>query len=325
MRLNRLDLNLIVCLDALLTERSVSRAAQRVFLSQLAMSVALRKLREHFGDEMVIRTGRSLRLTAFAESLQKPVRDAILQMQAISAWKPSFDPARSQRKITIEASDYATSVFMVRVFELAYRCGPHVQFDLRLLSSSYLEHLDSGALDVLIIPEAIASGSHPRERLFTDDFSCVVWKENPLVGKEISMEQYLHLGHVVAQWGGGRVSALDEDFLAHSAYTRRKEITAPSFNLMPQLVVGTNRVATVQTRLARQMAAHWPLKVLECPIEIPPIVETVQWHRYQERDPAILWFLGILRAVALQFVSAGLGDGRTSRGAPSLSRTSPRQ
>jgi len=92
MRLNRLDMNLTLCLDALLAERNVSRAATRLFVSQPAMSIALRRLREHFNDELMVQTGRSYRLTSFAESLQRPVRDVVLQMQAISGWRPNFDP-----------------------------------------------------------------------------------------------------------------------------------------------------------------------------------------------------------------------------------------
>jgi DNA-binding transcriptional LysR family regulator len=101
MRLNQLDLNLMVCLDALLSERSVTRAAKRVFLSQPAMSISLKKIRQYFDDDIVVQIGRTLKLTTFAESLQRPVRDAIPQMRAISEW--NFDPAQSDREIHLEA------------------------------------------------------------------------------------------------------------------------------------------------------------------------------------------------------------------------------
>jgi len=304
MRLNRLDLNLMVCLDAMLAERNVSRAAARVFVSQPAMSVALRRLREYFDDELLVQSGRSYRLTPFAEFLQKPVRDVMLQMRAISDWRPSFDAAQSDRKITIESSDYISTVYMVRVFERAYSQAPSMRFGLRLLGSNYLEDLDSGEIDLLIIPDALSSGAHPRDTLFADTFSCVVWTENSLIKRRVTREQYLQLGHVITEWDGGRLEALDETLLAQSGYRRRREITAPSFSLTPQLVVGTQRIATVQTRLANTMAARWPIRVLPCPIEMPPIVETVQWHKHQERDPAILWFLGVLKSVALELADS---------------------
>jgi DNA-binding transcriptional LysR family regulator len=296
----RLDMNLIVCLDALLAERNVSRAAARVFLSQPAMSIAFRRLRDHFSDELLVRSGRSYRMTSFAESLQKPVRDLMLQMQAISVWRPNFDPAKSDRKITIEASDYMSTVYMVKVFERAYLQAPGMRFDLRLLNPNYLEDLDSGDIDLLIIPQAVSSEAHPSDVLFSDTFSCVVWTGNSRIKRNITREQYLRLGHVITEWDGGRLAALDETLLAQSGLRRRQEVTAPSFSLTPQFVVGTQRIATVQTRLAKTMAERWPIRVLPCPIEIPPIVETVQWHRYQERDPAILWFIDLLRVVAAE-------------------------
>lgn len=298
MRLNQLDLNLVVCLDALLAEQSVSRAARRVFVSQPAMSIALKRLREFFDDDIVVQVGRTMRLTPFSVSIRQSVRDAILQMQAISEWRPNFDPRTSDRRITIEASDYMASVFVVAVFESAYRQAPHMSFELRLVGPTYLEDLDGGKVEFLLIPESISSKDHPQDPLFSDTFSCVVWRDNSVVGSRISTDQYMKMGHVITEWDGGRLPALDETLLAQHGYTRRREITAPSFSLTPQFVVGTDRIATVQTRLADKMARQWPLRVLPCPIELPPFVETVQWHRYQENDPAILWFLDVLRSVA---------------------------
>ena len=312
----RLDMNLIVCLDALLAERNVSRAAARVFLSQPAMSIAFRKLRDHFNDELLVRSGRSYRTTSFAESIQKPVRDLMLQMQAISVWRPNFDPAKSDRKIIIEASDYMSTVFMVKVFERAYLQAPGMRFDLRLLSPTYLEDLDSGDIDLLIIPQAISSEAHPSAVLFSDTFSCVVWTDNSRIKRNITREQYLRLGHVITEWDGGRLAALDEKLLAQSGLRRRREVTAPSFSLAPQFVVGTQRIATVQTRLARTMAERWPIRVLPCPIDIPPIVETVQWHKYQERDPAILWFLDELKSVALELTNSHASQRRSKAKTP---------
>jgi LysR family transcriptional regulator, nod-box dependent transcriptional activator len=300
MRLNRLDMNLTLCLDALLAERNVSRAATRLFVSQPAMSIALRRLREHFNDELMVQTGRSYRLTSFAESLQRPVRDVVLQMQAISGWRPNFDPAKSDRTITIGASDYVLTVYIIKALARVYAQAPGMHVAVRLLNSNYLEDLDSGEIDLLIIPNALASESHPSDVLFTDTFSCVVWKDNTLVKRSITRNQYLQLGHVITEWDGGRLDSLDEMVLSRLGYRRRREIVAPGFTLAPQFVVGTQRIATVQTQLANAMAERWPIRVLRCPIDIPPIVEMVQWHKYQERDPAILWFIDLLKTVATE-------------------------
>ena len=300
MRLNRLDMNLTLCLDALLAERSVSRAANRLFVSQPAMSIALRRLREHFSDELMVQSARTYRLTSFAESLQKPVRDVVLQMQAISGWRPNFDPAKSDRAITIEASDYILTVYIIKALARVYAQAPGMRVAVRLLNSNYLEDLDSGEIDLLIIPDALSSENHPNDILFTDTFSCVVWKDNTLVKRSITRNQYLQLGHVITEWDGGRLDSLDETLLSQLGYRRRREIVAPGFSLAPQFVIGTQRIATVQTQLANAMAKQWPIRVLRCPIDMPPIVETVQWHKYQERDPAILWFIDLLKTVAME-------------------------
>lgn len=298
MRLNRLDLNLIVCLDALLAERNVSRAAARVFVSQPAMSIALKRLRTHFEDELLVRIGRDYELTPFAIGLQKSVRDAMLQMRAISDVRPTFDADTSDRKISIEASDYVSTVYMGEVFRRAYALAPRMRFDLQILSARFIEHLDSGEIDLLVIPKPLSSVDHPRDELFSDTFSCVVWRDNHLVKDHLSLEQYLAFGHVVAEWDNGRLAALDQAMLADSGLERRREIAAPSFSLAPHFVIGTQRLATIQTRLAHHLAARWPIRVLPCPVETPVIVETVQWHKYQEQDPAIRWFLDLMRSVA---------------------------
>jgi DNA-binding transcriptional LysR family regulator len=171
-----------------------------------------------------------------------------------------------------------------------------MHFGIRLIDEPYAEDLEHGTVDLLIVPEALACEGHPSEPLFQDGWSCVVWAENPLVGNSISLEQYLELGHVVPEWGGGRLTALDETILNKFGYQRRREITAPSFSLTPQLVVGTLRIATVQTRLADFMARQWPLRVLPCPVSMPPIVEVVQWHKHKDSDPAIVWMRKLLNA-----------------------------
>jgi LysR family transcriptional regulator, nod-box dependent transcriptional activator len=321
LRLNRLDLNLLVCLDAFLIEKSVTKAAEKVFLSQSAMSCALRRLREYFDDEILVQVGRTMVLSPFAQSLEAPVRDALVQMQAISERRPHFDPSMSDRTITLEVSDYVATVLLPRVLESAAKSAPRMHFGIRLIDEPYAEDLEHGTVDLLIVPEALACEGHPSEALFHDAWACVVWSENPLVGKSISLEQFLDLGHVVTEWGGGRLTALDETILKGLGHERRREITAPSFNLTPQLVVGTSRIATVQSRLAAHMARHWPLRVLACPVPMPRIVEVVQWHKHKDRDPAIIWMRKLLNTLGKELSRP---RARSQESSPSR-QTSPRR
>lgn len=300
MRFNKLDLNQLVVLDALLNEKSVKRAAEKVFLSPAATSCALARLRDYFEDELLQQLGKTMVLTARAEGLQKPVRDVLLQIQAITTNNPSFHPATSTRRITIEASDYVMVVYLADVLQRASSLAPHMQFDLRIVGTQSHDNLDSGEVDLLIVPEFFAAPNHPAERLFKDSWSCVCWDGNNIAGTGLSMKQFMAAGHVAIEWGAGRLQTLDETIAAKLGHTRHREVTAPNFTVVPQLLIGTQRIATLQTHLAQRLVGSAALRVLDCPLPIPPFFEAVQWHKYQEQDPAIIWFRELLRSEAIK-------------------------
>jgi DNA-binding transcriptional LysR family regulator len=299
MRFHQLDLNLLVALDALLTERNITLAGRKVHLSQSGMSSGLARLREYFGDELLVPIGKKMVPTPLAESLAGPVRKILIDIQATVDFKPVFDPQASLRRFTIMMSDYAASVLMTGVARRAADLAPGVSFEL--LSNdvpSPGEILDRGEVDLLIIPEDILPETHPKDRLFEDDYVCVVWSGNSGVGEAISLEQYLQMGHVVLQFSRGRVPAIDEWFLNQAGHERRIEVVAMNFNMLPQFIVGTQRVATVQRRLARCFRTMMPLRILEPPLALPSLIESAYWHRAFFRDPGIGWLRGILQEVA---------------------------
>jgi LysR family transcriptional regulator, nod-box dependent transcriptional activator len=303
MDLHRFDLNLLVTLDALLTEKNVTRAGMRMNLSQSAMSGALGRLREFFEDELLVPMGRKMVLTPLAEDLVQPVRDVLLQVQATIATKPRFDPGTSSRRFSIAVSDYVTSVLMVD-FLREIRCqAASITFELRPVGKRAAEDLESGELDFLIAPEPYVSAVHPKEVLFQDTHTCVAWKKNRKVGATLSIEDYLTLGHVIVHVGEIGSANYDERVLRGLNHKRNIEVVTPSFDLAPQLVIGTDRIATVATRLACKYATLLPIKLLPVPIDIPPMIEVLQWHRAHDQDPAHTW----LRAQLKQSVAAAFG------------------
>ncbi|VVE38185.1 LysR family transcriptional regulator [Pandoraea fibrosis] len=308
MRFNKLDLNQLVVLDALLSTRSVGKAAERLFLSQPATSCSLARLREYFEDELLVPVGKTQVLTPLAEELTKPVRDVLLQIQTITRARPTFDPATSTRRFTIEASDYVISVFMSEVVKRAATLAPLMQFDLRAISPQTPEHLESGEAELLIAPEFARVAGHPAEPLFEDTFSCLVCAESGKAGDSLTEDEYFDAAHVGVEWGGGRRITFDARMLSTSKRARRQTVIAPTFTLVPALLVGTSRIATLPSRLAHQMAQRFPLRVLECPIKIRAFVENLQWHKYQERDPAISWLRSLFRETA-QCLPAVSGHG----------------
>jgi LysR family transcriptional regulator, nod-box dependent transcriptional activator len=298
MDLRGLDLNLLVVLDALLAEKNVTRAGLRVHMSQSATSGALARLRGFFRDALLIQTGRTLVLTPLAQSLVRPVRDIMLQIQATVAVTAVFDPATAERTFRIMGSDYVVTVLMTEVLQRLEREAPGIRLEFRQTSRLHADLLNRGEIDFVMMPDIFVSPDHPRELLFEDTHTCVVWNENPLIGRRLSFEQYLAMGHVCMAFDDGRHHSFEEWFLKNYGYVRRIEVVVPAFTLAPALVVGTRRIATMHTRLARLYAKYLPLRLLPFPIEIPRLAETLQWHKYQDLDPGCLWLRRILRQAA---------------------------
>lgn len=295
MRINKLDLNQLVLLDAMLATSSVSKAATQVNLSQPAVSSALAKFRDYFGDQLLVPSGRKLTLTPFAHTLAEPVRDLLLQVQALTRRRPEIEPSRFDRRITIVASDYIQYTLLAPLFQRAEKEAPGLRFEVRSISGYLSEELEQGDIDFVVSLAAGVSDRHPSEIIFRDSFSCVAWTGNQQVRNRLSKQQYLSLGHVAVLLGRGRVPTLDQIAMEELGLERRIEVHVPSFTTMPFHVVGTGRIGTLQTQLAKALTQHWPIRVLPCPIPISPIIIAVQWHRYQTLDPAIAWTRGVLR------------------------------
>jgi DNA-binding transcriptional LysR family regulator len=304
MDLHLFDLNLLVALDALLTERNVTRAGARLNLSQSAMSGALARLRRHFSDDLLVAVGRQMVLTPVAEGLVGPVRDILLQIRGTLGSTPRFDPATATRHLSLAVSDYVTDILMADVLRTAGSQAPRITFELRPVGPRATEELERGELDFLIAPEGYVSASQPAEVLFEDTFSCVLWAENTIVASTMTLEQYLELGHVVVNVAGNEPPLnYDEHFLRRSNIRRRIEISVPAFSMAPQLVVGTDRVTTIATRLAEKYARVLPLRVLPLPIAMPPMVEMLQWHKVRGDDPAHAWLRTLFKQAAQQLAS----------------------
>ena len=298
MRFNRLDLNLLVALDALLTEHSTTRAARRLNLSQSAMSGALARLRKYFSDPLFVPAGRRLVPTPLAESLVGPTRDVLLQIQATIITKPGFDPKSARRHFTIIATDYFTAVFLPGLAARVHRMAPGITMEVLPFGGDLHARLDRGEVDFLVVPDRYKVEGHPSEVLFTDRYTCIAWKGSRSVGKRLSLEHYLALGHVVTRFGISHRATLDEVMLQRAGHQRRIEVVTNNFISVPYLVVGTNRIATVHLRLARQAVASLPIRIVSPPLAFPPVMETVQWHRHAESDPGHQWLRSQLRAIA---------------------------
>ncbi|ADZ89727.1 LysR family transcriptional regulator [Marinomonas mediterranea] len=296
MRFHHLDLNLLVALDAILTEKNVTRAADKLCISQSAASGLLARLREFFDDDLLLQSGRQMVATPFALTLEEPVKRVLLDIQTNIVSGKSFSPEESNRHFRFMASDYVTTVFLADVFHKLSSLAPNMTFDVLQTTNHYDEALTRGEIDFLIQPNAYMNEHHPHELLFDDQYVCVVCENNTKVGNSISIEKYLELGHVVINLGENRAPSFEESFAQKFGKERHIEVSTSNFNTLPHLLIGTNRIAVMQSRLAHLYLPTLPIKILDTPESIPALTEHIQWNKVMDNDPAHRW----LREVCLK-------------------------
>jgi DNA-binding transcriptional LysR family regulator len=298
MRFQRLDLNLLVALDALLSERNITRAAERLHMSQSATSGILGRLRTYFGDDLLVQVGRRMEPTLLAQRMQEPVRELLLQLQRVLELKTDFDPKTSTRTFRIAASDYVVSVLFAEVLKRKVSAFPSMTIELIPLNEDTRSQLRRGEIDFMVIPENFCESDLPSSPLFEESHVCVVWKGNTLVGDTLSFDQYMGLGHITPRFGRARQPSFEEWFLKQFGPTRRIEVVTSDFASVAQLLIGTHLVATMHSQLALRNARYLPLRVLAPPIEIPKLRECLQWHAFQESDPGHVWLRELITTIA---------------------------
>jgi LysR family transcriptional regulator, nod-box dependent transcriptional activator len=289
MRYHKLDLNLLTALKALLAEKNVTRAGEAVHVTQSAMSGILARLREYFGDPLIVQVGRKMELTSLAESLVEPVNDVLLRIDATIATRPEFDPLTSRRHFSVVASDYSINVFLLDVLRRVHRDAPGMSLEFRNPSESAAAELEAGEVDFIINPESQHSPVQSGAILFEDSYVIVVDADNTEVGDTIAMEQYLALRHVAFKSGKYGLPQFETWMANRHGDERHVEVVAHSFYLLPHLVIGTARVATMHTRLAKQLALNLPIRLVKPEFEIPRLIEVLQWHKYRDLDPGSMW------------------------------------
>jgi len=304
MRFKGLDLNLLVALDALMMERSLTAAARSIHLSQPAMSAAVPRLRVYFRDDLFTMRGRELVPTPLAEALAAPTREALLHIQLSIASRDTFDPASSDRRFRIVLSDFMALVFFRTIIGRVAREAPGITFELIQFDDQPDEPLRRGEVDFLIFPEMYMSSAHPKAKLFDETLVCVGCSTNKQLTRKLTFERYMSMGHVAAQFGRTRKPSIEEWLLLEHGHKRRIEVAVPSFSMIPPLLLGTERIATMHSRLARHFAATMPLRIAELPLPLPAFAEAVQWPALHNNDQASIWMREIMLQEASRMASA---------------------
>jgi len=305
MRLNRFDLNLLIALDALLTEKNVTRAGERVFLSQPAMSAALGKLREYFNDPLLVRVGRDLELTARGLILVEPVREMLMHVQVVLGTQAVFDAPSAQRSFTMMVPDFVVPWLMPRVLQRLILWAPGVRIQVDGWSADGPARLVNAEIDLFVTldsPRILGLAHYPDSlcsaQLRPLRWVCVVSSDHPVVGDELTREQFLSLPHIYVRTQGD-THAVDENVRNQLHLKLDIRVTTDNVLEVPFMVPGTPLLAMVPESVALQLAGCLGIKVLEIPDGIlPPRRVDLYWHRRNEPDLGHTWLRSLVLEVS---------------------------
>ena len=318
--LGAFDLNLLVALDALLAERSVTRAAGRIGITQSAASHALSRLRKLTGDELLVRGRDGMVPTIRAEAMRAPLRRALEQITGTLSSPGAFDPKTARMRVFIGASDYAELVLLPGIMARLVREAPGVELRVLTPGQAPASELAAGKLDFVLMP--LPSGDESQgirgRQLFRDRFVCIARRGHPLAKtKTLSLSSFAGAAHaLISPWGtdGGYV----DDALARLGLHRKVAIAVPHFLVAPHLVASSDLLLTVAERIAKVVVGQLGLVVLAPPKELglTGFTLSILWHERTHDDPARRWLRGVIIAEASE--RTGRGNRRPSRATRAL-------
>jgi DNA-binding transcriptional LysR family regulator len=292
-----IDLNVLVALDAILSEASVTRAAARLGRSQPATSHALNRARELFGDPLLVRVRGALQLTPRARGLAPRIRHALAALASTMDSHTSFRPAAIE-SVTIGATDYVGFVLLPHLVKALMREAPQTSVRVRNLEGrEALDPLAAGLVEVALgtfphIPAGLRA-----EALFDEQFVCLVRKDHRRSGARLSIDEYARLGHVLVTSPADGLGPVDH---ALERLGRRRRIAAyvPHFLVAPSIVAETDLVLTTGRRIAERLAAPLDLQILPPPIKLAPFVVRMVWHPRSEDESVGRWLRTLIRGAA---------------------------
>lgn len=288
MHLRQIDLNLAVVLHALFEERSVSRAARRLGLSQSATSHALARLRETLGDPLFVRAPGGLVPTTRAEAIRSSLASGLAALEQSFQFQPKFDPATARHTFRIGSSDYAEHVIMPALLTRMATIAPNLDVWASSAPLDTTEALAGGALDLVLAPKRVGDervdGLYTAE-LWSDHFVGVVRRGHPLMRGKLTLDRFARARHAFIA-PRGRPGGVVDDALRKRGRARRIAFTTANFLVAPQVVAETDLVLTLAARVARSFAESMPLTLFEPPLALAGFQVSMFWHERMHADPA---------------------------------------
>jgi DNA-binding transcriptional LysR family regulator len=313
MDIRAVDLNLLVALDVLLSERNVTRAAARLNLSQSAMSAALARLRTVFGDPLLLRTSGGMLPTSKGAELAAPVKQVLEEISRIVQQSEVFDPATATVRFTMAASDYVEFSILPQLVDYLEQHAPHVRLEVQ--PSDYADigkQLESGDVDLVVINASNAPGAVRSRPLYAERFVVVARHGHPRLKRMLTLDDFCAVDQVLlARRGHIFAGAVQiDEALAAQGRKRQVRLSVPHFLLVPELVARSDMIAVLPERLARHYADQ--LQAFDLPLDVPHLTIAAVWHERTHRNPAQAW---LRQALADLMQGVANGNSKTAAAA----------
>ncbi|MBB3991157.1 LysR family transcriptional regulator [Croceicoccus naphthovorans] len=310
----RLNINLLYPLDAILHAPTLTEAGRRVRLSQSAMSHALRRLREHFSDDLVIHAGGEQQLTPLGLALKGEVRRVLRDVDGVFNYALSFDPLTSLGTVTVAASDVVEQMLLGPVVRRLLAAAPGLSVDVIPLDLSAPHQALNRGADLLLLPQDVALAELETLPILTEHVSCMIWTgHSSLAGQyEIDDAEYRAARHVVARDERTPVLTVNPHTV-ELLNARRIAMRTSSQAALPAIVIGSDLVATGSVWLFQHFAETMPVKVLSAPFEREVTLIVAQWAAHRRRDPMVAWFVEQIESYVALFTNTARKQGDRSR------------
>jgi len=290
MRLPAVDLNLFVVFDAIYTERNLTRAARVLFVTQPAVSNALKRLRLVFNDPLFVRAQHGVTPTPLADTISGPVKDALHLLNISLTKGERFVPGSSEKTFRFSVHDYDEAILIPRLMGQLGKLAPSVSIECFAVSRGDLEsELSSGSLDFALDVPLFSAPQLCRQQLGVERYVCMVRPGHPSVDSTLTFKQYLDLEHIHVS---GRRQGVGHVDMALEMLGRRRNIKLRMKNYMagPEVVATTDLALT----LPRNLAGMYSMKIFEMPFKVETLNQYLYWHRSADQDQANIWMRNML-------------------------------
>lgn len=289
LHIQSVDLNLLVALEALLSERHVTRAASRLGLTPSAVSHALARLRATFDDELLVRTRGGMLPTPRGEQLLAPLRRVLGEVAELVRGQGSFDPRTARREFTLATTDYVEVVLLPPLLARISAEAPGVHLRVKALERGDVAGpLESGAFDLALGATFDEAPALRQQTLFAEEMVFLCRRGHPRVRRQVDLAAYLDLRHVLVSLRGGSLSAIDAR-LAEAGRRREVALIVPHFLAALLIVASSDLVLTAPARIVKQLGEALALRVMPPPLPVPGFTVRQLWHERYHDDPAHLW------------------------------------